>query len=164
MQHLKIKKQAEQDAWTIPPKKYEKINFSLSLEAKLVFFDILYLVPLCSFSLHAYRLRLLLKIDQQQRHDDKFFASKIKYKFFNTIWWFILFLFKRPKRKSQEFRPLFLIQCFTLEAFFSVNLSPKVPLVQRYLSTANEIIAKISPTDSKANSNATVWKSMALKG
>ena len=147
-----------------PPKNMKRSIFLYSLEAKLVFFDILYLVPLCSFSLHAYRLRLLLKIDQQQRHDDKFFASKIKYKFFNTIWWSISFLLKRPKRKNQEFGSLFLIQCFTLEAFFSVNLSPKVPLVKKYLSTVNEITAKMIPTDSKANSNVTVWKSMELKG
>ena len=94
-----------------PPKKYEKINFSLSLEAKLVFFDILYLVPLCSFSLHAYRLRLLLKIDQQQRHDDKFFASKIKYKFFNTILW-VFYLYSRGQKGKVK----------NLDRFFSFNV------------------------------------------
>ena len=34
----------------------------------------------------------------------------------------------------------------------------------KYFSTANAIIAKIIPTDSKTKSNVTVWKSMELKG
>ena len=44
----------------------------------------------------------------------------------------------------------------TLEASLSVYLSSKVPLMKRYLSTANEIIVKMTPMDSKANNSVTV--------
>ena len=57
------------------------------------------------------------------------------------------------EEKSRIWIAFFSIHCVTLEASLSVNLSPKV---QRYLSTADEIIAKMTPTDSKANSNVTV--------